>query len=271
MFKAAQSKTLLNIVSMCFLMVAFAMPAQAQPLIYQGSSTLLDSFILDAGKVFGDQSGIAFQAAGSSTNNGVLSILSGKCAIAGGGRKLKPEEKEKGLVETPIAINSIAFMVNTQNPVSSLTKAQLKGILVGEITNWKDVGGDDAGIMLVFQPEKSATKSVVQKKLLGDKAMTTKGFPVKNSTETVTKVAQFGPGVAFNSYSLAKGVDGVKVLAVDGVQPLPENAKSGSYPITMTMYLYTKGEPSGAAKQFIDFLGSEKGQSLITSSGMSTI
>ncbi|MGE4299472.1 MAG: phosphate ABC transporter substrate-binding protein [Desulfovibrionaceae bacterium] len=271
MFKATLAKSLLVLLSLCVLVGSYTVPVQAESLVYQGSSTLLESFLENAGKAFEADTGIKFQAAGSSTGKGLLAIMSGQCAIAGGGRTLKPEEKNKGIVETPIALNIIAFMVNDKNPVSNLTLAQLKGILAGEITNWKEVGGDDAPVLLVFQPEKSSTKSTVEKKVLGDKPMTTKGFPVKSSPETVDKVIQFAPGITFNSYCLAKQHKGIKVVAVDGVQPLPENAKAGKYGLTMTMYLYTKGAPAGVAKQFMDFLNSDKGQAIITSSGMSGV
>lgn len=240
----------------------------AESLSYMGSSVILKTFFQDAGKAFTAKTGIPVTTKAQMTGQGILGLLNDQCNIAGGGRPLKADEKARGLNELAFAKNIVAVFVNKSNPVDNLTSEQVKKIFAGEITNWKEVGGNDQPILLVMDPPKAMHRNKFSKAIMADTPMSTKGFTVKKPPETVAKVASFAPAISYTSLGLVKKNGGVKALSIDGVQPTTDNVANGSYKIVMTMYFYTKGEATGTAKQMIDFLQSAEGKKIIADGGM---
>ncbi len=259
-------KSFLAVLSLLFLLTATA--SGAETLNYMGSSVILNSFFKDASKAFTAQSGIPVINKAQMTGQGILGLLNNQCNIAGGGRALKADEKSRGLVETAIAKNLVAIFVHKSNPVTNLTSEQAKDIFAGKITNWKDVGGADLPILLVLDSPKSQHRKHFTKEIMGDTAMSTKAFSVPKPPQSVGKVANFPPAIAYMSLGIIKRNPKVKALSLDGVQPNPENISNGTYKIVMNMYLFTKGAPTGAPKQMIDFLHSPKGKEIIIAGGM---
>lgn len=243
---------------------------ESEKVVYAGSSTLLGIFIADAAKAFTVKTGIEVQTSGSNTTRGILTLLAGKCNLAGGGRALKEDEKSKGLVGKHIADNIIVFIVNKANQVNNLSKEQVRKIFSGEITNWKEVGGDDQRILLLLDLPKSTHIPPVRKYIMGDTDFASKGFAVKKSPEIIERVARFAPAIGFNSMALSQKNSNVKMISIDGVQASIESVLNGTYKLTNPSYLYTMDEPSGVVKQFIEFLTSDEGKQIIHAAGMST-
>lgn len=272
MFKSLKVGRFLVLAAMLgVFVIGGAVSARAETLVYRGSSTLLEAWVVDAANAFKAKTGNEVNVSGHSTGKGILSLMGGECNVAGGGRPLKSEEAAGGVTEIPIAMNSIAVFVHSSNPVGNLTMDQLKKIIAGEITNWSEVGGADQPILLILEHDKSSHKKVVQQVVMGDTPFATKGIPVNKSPEIFDKVSSFEPAIGYGSYALAKKHPGVKVVSIDGVSPDPANVASGAYKVAMKMYFYTKGQPSGVAAQFIEFLKSEEGKQIIENSGMSAL
>lgn len=243
--------------------------AQAtETLKYMGSSVILKSFFSDASKAFTAQTGTPVTHKAQMTGQGILGLLNNECNLAGGGRALKADEKARGLVETAIAKNLVTIFVHKSNPVTNLTSDQAKKIFAGQITNWKEVGGADQPILLVLDSPKSQHRKHFTKAIMGDTPMSTKAFTVPKPPQSVSKVASFPPAIAYMSMGTVKRNDKVKALSLDGVQPSPENIANGTYKIVMDMYFYTKGAPTGAPKEMIDFLRTPAGKKIITDGGM---
>ncbi|NSW81818.1 MAG: phosphate ABC transporter substrate-binding protein [Syntrophothermus sp.] len=201
---------------------------------------------------------------GGGSSQGIEAARSGAAEIGASSRDLKPEEKE-GMREFVIAKDGIVVVVNPANKVNELSVAQVRDIFLGKITNWKQVGGEDAPITLVTREAGSGTRDgfenlVMNKEPISDKAL------VANSTGAVrTTVA--GDRNAIGYMSMASIDSGVKALAVDGVKPDRETVKSGQYKISRPFIYVTKGEPTGLAKAFIEFVLSEEGQKIIEREG----
>jgi phosphate transport system substrate-binding protein len=207
---------------------------------------------------------ITIAAGGSGV--GVQKVGEGLVNIGNTGRALTKSEVEKyGLKSFPFAVDGVAVAVNPKNRVSGLTSDQVKDIFAGKITNWKDVGGDDAPVHLFTRDEASGTREVFWKKLLQ------KG-PVLNSANVVPsngamKVALSQDPLSIGYLSIGHVDSTVKAIKLDGVSPSQENATNGGYKVTRKLYMNTKGEPSPLAKAFIDYILSPAGAEIVKKHG----
>jgi phosphate transport system substrate-binding protein len=242
-------------------------------LSYSGSSTIGQSILEAAGakKAFESKSGIkfkGFEVPGS--GKGVEALIAGKVTVAGASRPLKPVEKSAGVLGTVIGYDAVAVFVHKDNPVSDLSKEQLKGIFTGKITNWKEVGGKDAPIAVntEIQGAKRATMEIFNE-LVMDKAAYGKGFKeIDLPKDQIVEVAKTPNGIGTPSFGLLAAVPAdvrakVKAIAVDGIPPTADDIQSGAYLISRPLNLATMGPPKGDVKAFVDFMLSPEGQSFV--------
>jgi phosphate transport system substrate-binding protein len=189
---------------------------------------------------------------GIGSSAGIESVANGSSEIGTSSRDLKPEEAPLGLVDTPIAHDAIAVIVNPSNPVDGLTKVQIADIFEGRIKNWSEVGGPDMEIGLVNRDEASGTREAFWKIVLDSKPFD-RTAAVLPGTGQVRFVV--GESIGAIGYISVGFVDkSVKALAVDGVAPTEANITAKRYPISRLLHFFTKGQPSGLAKKFIDFV-----------------
>ena len=203
---------------------------------------------------------------GGGSGVGVQKVGESLVDIGNTGRAVSDEENAKyGLVSFPFAIDGVATVVAADNPVSALTKDQIKAIFAGSVTNWKDVGGNDAEIHVYTRDEASGTRSVFWKKLL-DKGDVTASANVVPSNGAM-KTAVSGDADAIGYISIGFLDDSVKAPVLDGVAVTQDNAKNGSYPVVRKLFMNTKGEPAGLTKAFIDYVLSPDCRDIIMDSG----
>jgi len=194
---------------------------------------------------------------GLGSSAGIEAVSAGTAQIGTSSRDLKPEELALGLVDTPIAYDGIAVIVSPLNPVSNMTTKQLQDVFSGKITNWRQLGGEDRSIDLVNRDEASGTREAFSKLVM-------KGVPfdpraaVLPGTGQVRDVVARAPGaIGYISVGFVRPrfTDvRVKALKVDGVEPNEKNIASKKYPVGRVLHFFTKGEPSRATKEFIDFV-----------------
>ncbi len=205
------------------------------------------------------------QAGGSSA--GIQAVGKGTAQIGMSSRAVKASEVSAYADLTPVAIavDGIAMIVDPNNPVGNLTMNQTRDIFTGNITNWKQVGGSDAKINVINREEGSGTRDGVQTIVL--KGGNFSGGVVQSSTGAVrTAVSQDANAIGYIS---SAEVDGsVKAVSIDGKAPTYDNIANRSYAIQRDFYLVTKGEPSGLAKQFLDFTLGSGGQALLKADGL---
>lgn len=202
---------------------------------------------------------------------GVEAVANGSADIGNASRNLKDEEKAKGVVENIVAIDGIAVVVDPANTVEDLTKDQLAGIYDGAVTNWKDVGGSDAPIVVVGRESGSGTRTAFEELLkLEDKC---KYANELDSTGAVMAKVASTPG-AIGYVSLDVLDDTVKALKLDGSEPTEENIKAGNYFLSRPFVMATKGEISeqnDLVKALFDFIHSEEGTELVKSVGLISV
>jgi phosphate transport system substrate-binding protein len=206
---------------------------------------------------------------GGGSSQGIAAAISGAAGIGSASRDLTADEKGKNLVSTPIAIDGVAIVVNSANKVTALTSDQIKNIYLGNIKNWKEVGGTDAPITVVTREDGSGTRECFSKGIMNEENIVNSAI-VQNSTGAVrTTVA--GDKNAIGYISIANLNSEVKAVDLDGVAATEANVKSGQYKLQRPFMYITKGAPTGLAKAFIDFVLSDEGQKIIVDEGAYSI
>lgn len=196
--------------------------------------------------------GVRILVSGVGSSAGIENVIAGTADIGTSSRDLKGDELDHGLVDTPIAYDAIAVIVNPSNPVDGLTKAQVKAIFEGKITNWKDVGGPDMEIGLVNRDEASGTREAFSKIVLDKERFDPSAVILPGTGQVRSVVAQAPSAIGY--ISLGFVTPEVKALAIDGVEPSEEAVVNGRYPISRVLHFLTRGEPTGLVKQFIEYV-----------------
>lgn len=201
------------------------------------------------------------------SGSGIQAVSEGRCDIGLSSRALKDDEKASGLVETVVALDGIAIVVNPENPVSDLDIDTIAKIYTGEITNWSEVGGADAEIVLVGREAGSGTRSGFEE--LTETVDKCKYRQELTSTgDVITAVAQNPDAIGYASLASVK--DSVKALKVAGVTPSEETVKDGTYLIQRPFVLVTKEGValSPVAQAFFDYATKGQANDIITASGV---
>jgi phosphate transport system substrate-binding protein len=230
---------------------------RANTLVVTGSTTVLPIAEIAREDYEKGHPDATVQVSGVGSSAGIEAVAAGTAQIGTSSRDLKDNETELGLVDTPIAYDGIAVIVNPSNRVGNLSKTQLQGIFAGKITNWAEVGGSDLPINLVNRDEASGTREAF-KKLVMDDVPFDRAAAVLPGTGQVRDVVSRSEGaVGYISLGFVKpkfATRGVKAVWVDGVVPTPQTIASGEYPIGRTLHFFTKGQPTGLTKEFIDYV-----------------
>jgi phosphate transport system substrate-binding protein len=216
---------------------------------------------------------------GGGSGAGIAALINGSCDIAETSRKMTVKEiaqaktNGRGPVEHIVGMDGIAVVAHPVNPVSRLTINELAGIFTGRITNWKEVGGLDKKIVILSREVNSGTHVYFKEHVLrgGDEKNRGEFAPaallMPSSQAIADEVAQ-NPG-AIGYYGMGYISKKQKVVAVarqkGGVYVAPDIAsvRSGKYPISRPLLIYTSGKPKGLTKEFIDFIMSMPGQEIV--------
>lgn len=196
---------------------------------------------------------------------GIQAVQEGRCDIGLASRNLKDDEKT-GLNETVVAIDGIAVIVNPENPVSDLTLEQIAQVYTREVTNWQEVGGEDAPIVCIGREAASGTRDGFES--ITGTADKCKYAQELTSTGDVVQTVSSNPN-AIGYASVASVNDKVKTMSVDGIMPSEETILSGDYKVQRDFVLVTKKdkELSGSAKDFFDFCMSKDADEYIEKAG----
>ena len=200
------------------------------------------------------------------SGSGITAVQEGTCDIGLSSRGLKDEEKSAGLKETVLAYDGIAIIVHPDNPVSDLSVEQLAKLYTGEITNWKDVGGNDAEVVLIGREAASGTRDGFES-ITGTKDKCQYRQELTSTGDVITAVSQNPDAIGYASLASIK--DSVKALNVDGVTPGEATVKDGSYKVQRPFVLVTMEgkELSPAAQTFFDYAVSSDAASIIAKAG----
>ena len=230
-------------------------------------STSMEKVIGALGEAFQNDTGISFTYNPTGSSSGIKAVSEGRCDIGLSSRDLKAEEKDAGLNATVLAFDGIAIIVNPENPVADLSVETIAKIYTGEITNWSEVGGNDAEIVLIGREAGSGTRDGFES--ITDTEDVCKYRQELTSTGDVITTVSQNPG-AIGYASVASVKDTVKAVTVDGVAATEENIKNGSYVVQRPFVLVTKSDAklSEAAQKFFDYITSADANEIISAAGV---
>ena len=230
-------------------------------------STSMEKVIGALGESFmANNQGTTFTYNPTGSGSGIKAVLEGRCDIGLSSRSLKDDEKSEGLKETVLAYDGIAIIVNPENPVNNLDLETIAKLYTGEITNWKDVGGNDAEVVLIGREAGSGTRDGFES-ITGTEEACRYRQELTSTGDVITTVA--GNPNAIGYASLAAVGDEVKAVSVGGVAPTEDTVKDGSYVVQRPFVLVTKEgtELSAAAQKFFDFATSSDANEMISAAG----
>jgi phosphate transport system substrate-binding protein len=216
---------------------------------------------------------VSVQGGGSSA--GIRSVRSEIADIGMSSRSLT-EDEEQEFWSVEIALDGLAIIIHPDNPVNNLTIEQVRDIYTRSITNWSEVGGNDARIHIIAREEGSGTRSAFQELVMADEFISQKAV-VQNSNGAVRQLVSGNRDtIGFISLGLAEpqpGMRDVKALMLDGVMPTQENVLNGSYGLYRAFLFVCLSEPEegSAAWNFINFVLSETGQEILMDEGLISV
>ena len=230
-------------------------------------STSMEKVIGALGESFQNDTGIEFSYNPTGSGSGIKAVQEGRCDIGLSSRDLKDEEKASGLTATVLAYDGIAIIVHPENPVSDLSLETIAKLYTGEITNWSEVGGNDAEVVLIGREAGSGTRDGFESITDTEDACQYRQ-ELTSTGDVITTVAQNPSAIGYASVASVK--DTVKALTVDGVAPTEETIKDGSYPVQRPFVLVTKEGValSKTAQEFFDFVTSDKANEIISAAGV---
>jgi phosphate transport system substrate-binding protein len=266
-------KKLLALVAVFALMASTAYAGKVE---IKGSTTVLPLMqLVDDHFQANPDLGIQISLSGGGSSNGAKALIDGTTDIGMMSRDMKGKEIEaakangRDPMQHIVAYDCIVPVVHPGNPVSAITKEQLFKIYTGELTNWSQLGGKDAEIVVISRDTSSGTYDCWKSKVMKHDGKKHKVFPGASLLASNGAVAQ-----AVSKNEQAIGYVGLayvnaelKALPVDGVHAGVESAMNGSYPISRGLNLYTAGQPTGDAKTVIDFIMSPAGQKMAAEEG----
>lgn len=230
-------------------------------------STSMEKVIGALGESFMEaNSGATFTYNPTGSGSGIQAVSEGRCDIGLSSRALKDDEKASGLKETTLALDGIAIIVNPQNPVKDLSLEQIAKIYTGEITNWKDIGGEDAEIVRIGREAGSGTRDGFES-ITKTKDACQYRQELTSTGDVITTVSQNPNAIGYASLAAIK--DSVKALTVNGVAPTEATVKDGTYLVQRPFVLVTKEgvSLSETAQKFFDFATSADAASIISAAG----
>jgi phosphate transport system substrate-binding protein len=252
---------------------ATAFFARADALIIKGSDTLGAKLVPQLTEEFKAQHpGTTFDIAAEGSTTGIAAIIDGTAQIGMSSRPAKPEEiataKSKGveLKPTTVAYDGIAVIVNSANPIKGLTKKQVEQIFTGDIADWSAVGGSGGKISIYTRNTSSGTYSEFRELAMKKRDYAASSQKMAGNEQIAQEVSKNPNGVGYVGLAYTKE-SGINVLPIDGAAPSKESVLEKKYPYARPTFYYTNGDPSGLAKEFVDFTLSDAGQKIVAQVG----
>lgn len=241
----------------------------ADRLIIKGSDTLGAKLVPQLAEEFkAKNADTTFDIAAEGSTTGIAALIDGTAQIGMSSRHVKPAEqtaaqaKNVTFKEIVVAHDGIAVIVNAQNSVANLTKKQVEQIFTGEITDWSAVGGAGGKISIYTRNTSSGTYSDWKELAMNKRDYAPSAQKMAGHEQIAAEVGKNPNGIGYVGLAYMKA-PGVKTVKVDGLEVTAETTRSHTWPYARPTFFYTNGEPTGLAKQFVDFTLSPEGQKIV--------
>ena len=250
----------------------------------KGSDTLVNVALAWAEAYRDVEPDLSIAVTGGGSGTGIAGLINGTVDVANASRAMKDNEIEEARangiepIEHVVAIDALAIITNLENPVDKLSIQQLSDMYTGRITNWKDVGGSDAPIILLSRETNSGTHVYFLEEVVrrGDNENEDIFAPqtlLMTSSVGITSEVRRNPNaIGYDGLGYVDPVHEkiISIAAEDGaeyIQPTVKSASEGTYPLSRNLFMYTAGEPTGALADYLTWILSEPGQTIVTNLG----
>src|SRR6267142_5652163 len=247
--------------------------ALAEKLVIKGSDTLGAKLVPQLAEQFKAQHpGTTFDIAAEGSTTGIAAIIDGTAQIGMSSRRAKPAEvgaasaKGVNMKPTIVAYDGIAVIVNSANPIKSLTKKQVEQIFTGDVADWSAAGGSGGKISVYTRNTSSGTYSDFKELAMKKRDYAGGSQKMAGNEQIASEVGKNPNGVGYVGMAYTKA-GGIKVVPIDGVAPSVKSVQDHSYSYWRPTFYYTNGEPSGLAKQFLDYTIGSPGQKIVAQVG----
>ncbi len=267
-----------NFAFVVLLLILISSCSKKESITVSGSSTVLPVVALAAEK-FTNNSGIKVVINGGGSGVGINQLGEGKIDMGMSSRDITGDEvnsyPDVNFITNSIAKDAVIPVVSTQiyeEGVQVLSLDQIGQIYKGEITNWNEIGGPDREILVVDKEASRGTRHVFMEAVFGNKNAKAPGADIVlgSNNEEQTAIAQSNAAIGMLSLPwLNDKVRGLSIAIENGktIKPIRENVVNGTFPVVRDLILVTNGEPAGKTKEFIDYILSEEGQSIVEEAG----
>lgn len=221
--------------------------------------------------------GTRIQVTGGGSGTGIAALINGGTDICEASRPMKDKEKEqvrsrhgRDVKEIPVALDGVAIYINQSSPIQALTRAQVKAIYTGRVTNWRDVGGNDEKIVAYSRENNSGTYVFFKEHVLNNEDFAREIQTLPGTAAVVNAVSKDPASIGYGGIAYATGIRAVAVKPdenSEAVHPSLETVQNGRYPLSRNLYFYTIGEPQGEEKVFIDWVLGTEGQKICEAVG----
>ncbi|MEN6437614.1 MAG: phosphate ABC transporter substrate-binding protein [Syntrophobacter sp.] len=249
-----------------------AAPAWAGSLKMDGSTTVLPIAQKVTEAYMKENPGVSISVSGGGSGNGLKALIDGTTDIANSSRFIKDEEVklaiEKGSYPVPFAIayDCIIPVVNPGNPITNITMEQLKSIYMGQVKNWKELGGPDAPLVVISRDTSSGTYEVWEEKVMKKERVSPAALLQASNGAIVQAVSKNKNAIGYVGIGYLD--KSVKALTVNSIAGSEETTLNGTFPISRALYMFTRGWPTGDTLKFINFvLHPQRGQKFVRESG----
>jgi phosphate transport system substrate-binding protein len=263
----------IKLLTLGLLVAAIVPTANADRLVIKGSDTLGAKLVPQLAEQFKAQHpGTTFDIAAEGSTTGIAAIIDGTAEIGMASRRAKSSEvgaasaKGRNMKPVIVAYDGIAVIVNSANPVKSLTKKQVEQIFTGDVTDWSAVGGSGGKISIYTRNTSSGTYSEFKELAMKKRDYAGTSQKMAGNEQIAAEVGKNPSGVGYVGMAYTKA-SGIKVVSIDGASPSVKSVQDHSYPYWRPTFYYTNGDPSGLAKQFVDFTVSSGGQKIVAQVG----
>ncbi len=251
--------------------------AKAEAITVKGSDTMVLLGQRWAEQYMARNPSATIQVTGGGSGTGISALINGTTDICEASRPMSAAEKNSLRdrysttgEEIRVARDGLSVYVNAGNRITTLTMNQLKLIFTGKITNWKEVGGSDAKIIVYSRENSSGTYVFFKEHVLGNADYTPRAQSMPGTAAVVNAVAREKNGIGYGGAAYAKGIRVLLVKKDDaspGVTPDLAHVQDGSYPLSRPLFFYLRNKPTGHVKSFIDWVLSKEGQDIVSKVG----
>ncbi len=268
---------ILNRVLLAFAVLTPAAVVQAAPVTIKGSDTMVILGQRWAEEFMHKSPDSQIQVTGGGSGTGISALINGTTDICMSSRAMKAPEKGKLRdrynttgVEIAVARDGLSVYVHSSNPLTEISLPQLRDVFLGKVTNWKDLGGPDARIIVYSRENSSGTYVFFKDNVLAGRDFTPRAQTMPGTASVVNAVTKEKFGIGYGGAAFAKGLKILKLKKdadSPAIAPDLQSVASGTYALARPLFFYVRNQPSGDIKGFVDWVLSPEGQAVVNKVG----